>query len=1238
MSLNGHKLLVANRGEIAVRILRTAKRLGIPTVAIYTQTDSTSPHVLLADEAAPLRADDADPLSNSRGYLDADAIVDICKARRVTLVHPGYGFLSENTQFASLLEQNGITWLGPDAKTIQAMGLKHEARAAAMRANVPVVPGTDGLVIDADAAVHAASQIGFPVMMKSTAGGGGMGLVVCQDDHEVREKFIATQQRAKSLFHDGGLFLERYIAKGRHIEVQVFGDGRGNVVHMGERECSIQRRYQKVIEETPSPFLLHRPDLRDEICAAAVRLCEEIKYNSAGTVEFIVDDSTGEFFFLEMNTRIQVEHTVTEAAHPGLDIVELMIRLGAAQRDKASDAPALDQDAYTTSNIHAIEARIYCENPSTNFKPSPGLLQHVAFPERDWLRVDTWVSTGTTVTPFFDPLVAKIIVSGGSRRQAIQRLHEVLSETKVYGPPNNIAYMRAICDCETFREGKATTKFLDTFEFTPRVIDVLSGGLETTVQDYPGRLLGRGLPRSGPMDALAYRAANILVGNAPGTEALEITLVGCRLLFRVPAVIAVTGPDVKVTVDGEPVQMWGRVHVPGGAKLSIGTIGERGFRVYLAVKGGFPEVPVYLGSKATSMRLGGYQGRALTAGDQLALGDCSYVVGDVPSSLPLALRPRYTSQWTIHALVGPHCDEDFITRDGIEAFFSTRWKVSPSSNRMGIRLEGPPIAWARTTGGEGGSHPSNIHDNGYALGTVNVNGDTPVILTNEGPDMGGYLCVCTVATADFWKLGQLRPGDTVQFVRVSFEQAMALSTMTVEYLDQISLPKSMMADGPAPLFSPAFEDTPADPRLHVMPARGERPRAVFRQAGDSAILLEYGELLLDFHVRARVHAFERALSERNIPGVWSMAPCIRSTMIHFDPTVISQSDLLSVLTDVEASLPDSMADTCFPGRKITFPIVLDDRWNREALERYMRSIRDEAVYLPSNIEYLARNNGLEGGAQEALRLLVETDWLVFGVGFYLACPFLVPVDPRCRLVGQKMNPSRTYTPRGAIGIAGLVAAIYPIESPGGYQLYGRTLSPWHTWGRGKGFSPEQPWLLQPFDQVKFQVISEEEYLQMEHRFDSGQYKFEIEPVTFSMAEYDAFVSSIQGEIATFKRRQAEAVSREEAREALLLQKWQQRKLEEQARNGASNASQPNDDTAGSASIRSSLSASVWKVNCSPGYIIQSAEDVLLVLEAMKTEVNIEAGEENVGRTVRSLGQRARPGELVQAGDVLVVLE
>ncbi|THG95497.1 hypothetical protein EW026_g6172 [Hermanssonia centrifuga] len=410
---------------------------------------------------------------------------------------------------------------------------------------------------------------------------------------------------------------------------------------------------------------------------------------------------------------------------------------------------------------------------------------------------------------------------------------------------------------------------------------------------------------------------------------------------------------------------------------------------------------------------------------------------------------------------------------------------------MGIRLEGPKLGWARKNGGEGGSHPSNIHDSGYAFGTVNINGDTPVILTNEGPDMGGYLCLCTVASAELWKLGQLRPGNTLQFKRISYTDSIKLYSAVEDYFT----PGSNSAALSSFLQIPVYEDSPHDPKLHVIPAEmdSKRPKVVFREAGDSAILVEYGDLILDFELRARIHAFETELQRRDVPGIWTTSPCIRSTMVRYNPLAISQTDLLEALVSVENLLPASMQDMTFPGRKIIFPIVLDDRWNRDALERYSRSIRDEAVYLPSNIEYLARNNGLSGGAEEALTLLVNTEWLVFGVGFYLACPFLIPIDPRCRLVGQKMNPSRTYTPRGALGIAGLVAAIYPIESPGGYQLFGRTLSPWQTWGRGTNFNPEQPWLLFPFDQLKFKVITEDEYIEVEKQFDSGRYNFEASP-------------------------------------------------------------------------------------------------------------------------------------------------
>ncbi|KAH0835743.1 allophanate hydrolase subunit 2-domain-containing protein [Lanmaoa asiatica] len=1269
----GHKLLVANRGEIAVRVIRTAKHLGIPTVAVYSPSDAMSPHVSLADEAALLK--DTSQLRVSGGqpesklYLSLSAIIAVCKDRHVTMVHPGYGFLSENADFARVVVGAGMIWLGPRPEVIRAMGLKHEARGLAAKAGLPLVPGSRGLVSTSEDALRTAKEIGFPVMLKATAGGGGMGLVICKDDTELSVRFENTRERAETLFRHEGVFIEQYYLSARHVEVQVFGNGMGDVVHMGERECSVQRRHQKVIEETPSTLVSRYPKLRKEMCDAAVRLCRSINYSSAGTVEFLVDDETGDFFFLEMNTRIQVEHPITEAIHPGLDLVELMIAQGVAERTAIRgldlNSPTLSQGLFDANldkgAMHAIEVRIYSENPGDGFRPCSGVLQQADLPEQDWLRVDHWISAGTSVTTFFDPLLCKLIVQGHTREEAVLRLQQALSTCMIHGPPNNVPYLRAICENNTFKNGRATTAFLDTFEYTPRAFTVVAGGIEATVQDLPGRRIGLGMPRSGPMDVRAFKGANIIAGNHPETESLEIVTlpgVGCKFTFHVPCVVAVTGKSITVKVNRERAPMWARLVVPAEGTLEIGGEPSNGFRVYLAVRGGFPEVPWYLGSKSTSMGLGGYQGRALKPGDQIALGDCSpnsYEIQNlIPFVLPTTLVPVYPKEWVVNVLSGPHDDDEFLTSEGSTSFYSVQWTISSSSNRMGIRLQNHNrIQWARADGGEGGSHPSNILDNGYALGTVNLNGDTPVILTQEGPDMGGYVCACTVTSGDLWKLGQLSPGSTVMFKRISWAEAQIGAQAARLWTEDVqsAVSGSTVPTRAAPStesksrhFSPILQKI-------VPPVGSPRPAVTFRQAGDSAILVEYGQMKLDFHLRARVHALETEAQERKVDGIWSFAPCIRSTMCHFDPAIVSQNDVLNFLVEVENSLPDAMTDIEFPGRKIVFPIALDDRWSREALERYMSTTRSKAVYLPSNIDYLAKNNGLRGGTTEVLEKLIGSSWLVFGVGFYLACPFLVPIDPRCRLIGQKMNPSRTYTPSGAVGIAGPVAAIYPVVSPGGYQLFGRTLPAWQAWGKGADFSPERPWLLRPFDQVSFMPVSEDRYLEIEQEFNAGQYKFEIEPTMFSMATYTGFVKAIAKEVAELTEKREQAVAREGARENVFLHEWLvQKELEASDRNsgelfetalqkccmliGRLESSKPN-ETWDCACIPSSMSASVWKIKCQVGQTIESADEVMIILEAMKTEINIPAGEENIGKVVKGLGKGIREGASVQAGDALV---
>ncbi|EGN97307.1 hypothetical protein SERLA73DRAFT_169686 [Serpula lacrymans var. lacrymans S7.3] len=1259
---SNHKLLIANRGEIGVRIIHTARQLGIVTLAIYTSSDALSPHVSLADESVMLQSspegDSGVAPSESKAYLSVTHILSICKQYNVTLVHPGYGFLSENAEFSRLVIEAGITWLGPQPHIIEMMGLKHEARAIAAQAGLQLVPGSQGLLSLSNDALVMAKEVRFPVMLKATAGGGGMGLVICYNEEELVERFTATKERAQTLFHHNGVFIERYFPAARHIEVQIFGNGLGDVVHMGERECSVQRRHQKVIEETPSPFFSHHPGLRNDICQAAVQLCKMIKYASAGTVEFLVDDNTGSFYFLEMNTRIQVEHPITEAIHPGLDIVKLMIVQGIAQFENIDGgldfhAAGVSQDVYdrniAAGQTHAIEARVYCENPADSFRPCPGILQFVDLEVKgsdEWLRIDHWISSGTSITPFFDPLLCKLIVVGSTREEAITRLIKTLEECKIHGPPNNIHYLKAICESSTFTLGKATTKFLDTFPFIPKAMAVISGGVETTIQDLPGRRIGFGIPRSGPMDSQAFSTANLLVGNMPETEALEIvTLPGAdfRLRFLVSAVVAVTGKSVPVKIDGKEVEMWTRLVVPADGRLVIGSNQtSAGLRVYLAIRGGFPEVPEYLGSKSTSMGTGGYQGRKLVSGDQLALGDCEPTEEEATQSASQrvlhTLIPLYHKDWTVYVLAGPQDDEEYLLNKGSQTFYSTSWRISSSSNRMGIRLESKErFEWARSSGGEGGSHPSNILDNGYALGSVNVNGDTPVILTQEGPDMGGYVCVCTVASAEMWKLGQLSPGNTVKFQRITYDDSVLCRENLVQWFEAI---KSTLVDpSVSPTWTPVeFEDKPLQSILHAVPESEDkaRPGIVIRQAGDSAVLVEYGDSRLDFHMRARVHALETEVGKRGVKGVWAFAPCIRSTMIHYDPAVISQRELLVLLLDVDSSLPASMSEVEFPGRRIIFPIVLDDQWSREACQRYMSTTRNKAVYLPSNIDYLARNNGIPGGAFETLWKLISSNWLVFGVGFYLACPFLVPVDPRCRLVGQKMNPSRTFTPRGAVGIAGVVAAIYPTVSPGGYQLFGRTLPGWQTWGKGADFRSDRPWLLRPFDQIHFNPVSEKEYLEIEKEFDAGRYSFKIEPITFSMANYDRFTKLIAEEITQFKERQAKGSAQEEAREEELLREWQADKEAKEAESALS--TEVGDVNHMGPKVQSSLSASIWKIKCSPGDVVKSPEDVLVILEAMKTEIAVRAGEENVGRTVRGMGKEIIEGAHVQPGDVLVLLD
>ena len=441
-----HTLLVANRGEIAVRVLRAAKALGLRTVAVHSEADAGSLHVAEADIAVAIG-----PSKAAESYLRAEALLDAARQAGADAVHPGYGFLAENAGFARAVEAAGLVFVGPSPEQIDAMGDKERARHAAQAAGVPVLPASARLEPGAELA-DAAEAVGFPLLVKAAAGGGGIGMRLVEHAETLAATVAATQAMAARVFGDGAVYLEHYVRHARHVEVQVFGMGDGRAAHLFERECSIQRRFQKIVEESPSPGL--DAETRIAMCQAAVALARAVSYRSAGTIEFVVDADTGKFFFLEMNTRIQVEHPVTEM-QTGLDLVALQLRLAGGE-DVWPDL----QDIGATG--HSIECRLCAENPERMFLPSPGRLTTLKLPPGEGVRVDTGVREGDTVTAFYDSLLAKIIVHAPTRPAAIARMQAALSDTEVVGIASNVAFLRRVLAHEQFATGQTLTSFIET--------------------------------------------------------------------------------------------------------------------------------------------------------------------------------------------------------------------------------------------------------------------------------------------------------------------------------------------------------------------------------------------------------------------------------------------------------------------------------------------------------------------------------------------------------------------------------------------------------------------------------------------------------------------------------------------------------------------------------------------------------------------------------------------------------
>ena len=1161
------RILVANRGEIAARIIATVQRLGLTAVAVYSEPDRFTLPVRAAQQTVALGGSSA-----AESYLNVDAIVAAALTSGADAVHPGYGFLSENVAFAERLAAAGITFIGPRVEHLRAFGLKHTARELALRAELPLLPGS-GLLDDAAAALTAAERIGYPVMLKSTAGGGGIGMQVCNSPDELAAKFAGVSRLGAGNFGDGRVYLEKFVAAARHVEVQIFGDGRGGVLALGERDCTLQRRHQKVIEETPAPGL--SAGTRAALHAAAVRLAQSVAYESAGTVEFIYDAHSGEFYFLEVNTRLQVEHGVTETIF-GVDLVEWMIRQAAGEFVLPAAPPP---------SGHAIEARVYAEDPARNFRPSAGLLTAVAF--APGVRVDTWIETGTEVSANYDPLLAKIIGAGSTRATAIAALHSAIGASTIWGIETNLPYLAAVLESDAVANAVMTTATLGGFAFASRTVEVLKAGLQSSLQELPGRLgyWHVGVPPSGPMDARSFRLVNRIAGNAETTCALEMTLAGATLRFAVGAEIVFGGARMPATLDGAALEPWTRIAVPAGGEVAFGTIAGPGSRTYLAIRGGF-DAPLFLGSRAT-FALGGFGGHAtglLKTGDVLRIGQAPELAA--PAVAPQDV-PVLANAWEIGVVDGPHGAPDFFTEADIAALYASSYEVHFNSARTGVRLIGPKPGRARPDGGEAGLHPSNIHDTAYAVGALDFTGDVPIVLGPDGPSLGGFVCPVVVANAELWKIGQLRPGDRVRFVPHGGGRTPAV----------------------------AARSSPPATTVEV----------TYRVAGDDAVLVEFGPMVLDVGLRIRVQLLMEALAFASVPGIIDVTPGIRSLQVHYDSRVLPRPRLLERLQAIERALPP-IDDVEIPSRVVYLPLSWDDDEAQLAMRKYQELVRPNAPWCPSNVEFIRRINGL-ASTDEVKRIVFDASYLVMGLGdVYLGAPVATPLDPRHRLVTTKYNPARTWTPQNAVGIGGAYLCIYGMEGPGGYQLVGRTIQVWSSWRSMPGARPGEPWLLRFFDRVRFFAVSPPELRAARAAFPHGGYPLRIDVETFRYRDYRAFLAEHAAGIEAFGARQRAAFEAERL-------DWRRRGLDtyvaEDALDARGSGSPELDE--GYAAVESPVPGNVWKILVAAGRSVTRGEP-LVILESMKMEFTIAAPHDGVVAAVRCAA-----GKPVSAGQTVIVL-
>ncbi len=649
-------------------------------------------------------------------------------------------------------------------------------------------------------------------------------------------------------------------------------------------------------------------------------------------------------------------------------------------------------------------------------------------------------------------------------------------------------------------------------------IEVLKPGIQTTVQDYPGRkgYWNVGVPPSGPMDNLAFMLGNQILGNDRSAAGLEITMVGPELKFHADVIICLTGAPVRMMLNNVSMPQWNAINVKAGSVLKIESI-VAGMRVYLCFKNGL-RIESYLNSKATFTlgKFGGHEGRELHKSDRLTVNE----EGNFNSCriIDHRLVPLYKSTWNIHVLYGPQGAPDFFTLSDIDMFFSTDWEIHYNSSRTGVRLIGPKPEWARKDGGEAGLHPSNLHDNPYAIGTIDFTGDMPVILGPDGPSLGGFVCPATIINADLWKMGQLKPGDKIRFIPISIQQANALEKKQLQEIDTLTI-------------SPSLQISAIKPKSaicrHII-SSDEIPDVVYRLSGEDNILVEYGEMKLDLSLRLRAHLLMQWVNDNIKNGIIDLTPGIRSLQIHFDNKIINTKQLIDVLVSAEKELED-VDNVIIPARVVHLPLSWNDPSTQKAIEIYMQSVRDDAPWCPSNLDFIQRINGLDSVA-EVKKIVFDASYLVMGLGdVYLGAPVATPLDPRHRLVTTKYNPARTWTPENAVGIGGAYMCVYGMEGPGGYQFVGRTLQMWNRGENNIDFHGGKPWLLRFFDQIRFFPVTEDELIQIRHDFPNGDYNLNIEETMFDFGEYRKFLQKNKPDIEQFKLKQQNAFEVERQR-------------------------------------------------------------------------------------------------------------